>query len=210
MQRPAVGSRTVLPRPRLARALTAWLLAVTYLAAGLSAGLTACASAGVVGGAYYAPQYSWSEFYAVTDGRDFQVIVSGNPFPGLTEADVKRRLLPVMQANKPRPNLTFTYQAPVELPRPYYRMVLVFNAANDLTAERVCAGEIRHRREPARPFDLFAVYCRSEQVMSYTTAWTEATGPDDPRVAQLFAQLFLVLYPDYPLFRRGLRPFMRW
>jgi hypothetical protein len=172
--------------------------------------LMGCAQSGVIGGAYYAPQYDWSEFFAVTDGRNFQVIVSGNPFPALTEAEVKRRLLPVMQANKPRPDLTFTYDAPPETPRPYYRLVLVFNAANDLNASRVCAGEIRHKQEPARPFDLYAIYCRDDLVLSYTTAWTTASSPEDPQVGQLFAQLFLVLFPDTPLMRRPfVRPFMR-
>jgi len=175
----------------------------------LAAVLAGCATSGVIGGAYYAPQYSWSEFYAVTDGRNFQVVVSGNPFPALTPVEFQRRFLPVMQANKPRPNLTFTYDPPPELPHPYYRLVLVFNAANDLTADRVCAGEVWHKPEATRPFDLFAIYCRNDQVMSYTTAWTEATGPDDPRVGQLMAQLFLVLFPDYPLLRRGpIRPVM--
>jgi len=174
--------------------------------------LVGCAPGGpIIGGAYYAPEYDWSEFFAVTDGRNFQVILSGNPFPALPEAEVKRRLLPVMQAAKPRPNLTFTYAAPPEVPHPDYRLVLIFNAANDLNANRVCAGEIRHKPEPTRAFDLYAVYCRNDLPLSYTTAWTDATSPDDPRVGQLFAQLFLVLFPDQPLFRRGpLRPFMRW
>ena len=171
-----------------------------------------CAQGGVIGGAYYAPQYDWAEFFAVADGRNFQVIVSGNPFPSLAEPEMKRRLLPVMQASKPRPNLTFTYEAPPETPRPDYRMVLVFDAANDLNASRVCAGEIRHKPEPTRTFDLYAVYCRDDLVLSYTTAWTTATGPEDPRVGALLAQLFLVLFPDTPLLlRRGpLAPFRRW
>jgi hypothetical protein len=174
--------------------------------------LLGCAAGGpVIGGAYYAPEYDWSEFFAVTDGRNFQVVMVGNPFPALPEAEVRRRLLPVMQAAKPRPNLTFTYEAPPERPRPYYRLVLIFNAANDLNADRVCAGEIRQKPEPTRAFDLYAIYCRNELPLSYTTAWTQATGPDDPRVEQLFAQLFLVLFPDQPLFRRGPIPvpFMR-
>ncbi|MFO1082329.1 MAG: hypothetical protein U1E23_17085 [Reyranellaceae bacterium] len=175
------------------------------VAATLAATLAACAagSGGVIGGAYYAPQYSWSEFFAATDGRNFQVVEDGNPFPALPADEVRRRLLPVMQANKPRPNLTFTYRPPPEPPRPDYRLVLVFDAGLDLTADRVCAGQVWHNPRPTRPFDLFAVYCRNDQVMSYTTAWTPADGPDDPRVGQLFAQLFLVLFPDYPLFRRG-------
>ena len=176
----------------------------------LAAALAGCATGGTIGGAYYAPEYSWSEFYAVTDGRNFQVIVSGNPFANLTEAEFKRRFLPVLQASKPRPNLTFTYQPPPEPPHPYYRVVLVFNAANDLTAARVCAGQIWHKPEATRPFDLFAVYCRNDQVLSDTTGWTAASNPDDPRVGQLMAQLFLVLFPDYPLFRRGPLPRLRW
>src|SRR5207237_57769 len=77
--------------------------------------------------------------------RNFQVVMAGTPFPNLPPADVQRALLPVMQAAKPRPNLTFTYADPPERPRPYYRMVLVFDAANDLTAMSVCAGTIRHK-----------------------------------------------------------------
>ncbi len=186
----------------LARPILALLVAASSL--------VGCAQSGVIGGADYAPQYDYGEFFAVTDGRNFQVIVSGNPFPGLPEAEMKRRLLPVMQANKPRPNLTFTYQAPPERPHPDYRMVLVFNAANDLTAARVCAGEVWHKPAAARPFDLFAVYCRDDLALSQTTAWTMANGPDDPAVGQLFAQLFLVLFSDMPPRRFRPRPFMRW
>jgi hypothetical protein len=62
--------------------------------------LVGCAQSGVIGGADYAPQYEYGEVFAATDGRNFQVIVSGNPFPGPTEAEMKRRLLSVMQANR--------------------------------------------------------------------------------------------------------------
>ena len=60
-----------------------------------------------------------------------------------------------MQAAKPRPNLTFTYADPPEPPHPYYRMVLVFDAANDLTAMSVCAGEYPPQAAGCRP----AVQC---------------------------------------------------
>jgi len=113
-----------------------------------------------------------------------------------------------MQMAKPRPDLTFTYADPPEPPRPYYRLVLVFDAANDLTAARVCAGEIRHKPPVAgRPFDVFAVYCRNDLALSFTTAWTDATSPDDPRTGALFAQLFLVVFSDAPRRRFGL-PFV--
>jgi hypothetical protein len=176
--------------------------------------LGACASSTspVIGGADYAPQYDFGEFFAATDRKTFRVIVSGNPFPQLSQQEMQRRLLPVMQANRPRPRLTFTYDVPAELPRPDYRLVMVFDAANDLTAARVCAGEIRHRPRPPEPsgrFAVFAVYCRNDEALSQTTATTPATGPEDPRVGQLLSQLFLVLFTDAPMIGRPRFPFMR-
>jgi hypothetical protein len=164
----------------------------------------------VVGGFDYAPQYDFSEFYAATDRKTFRVIVAGNPFPQLAQAEMQRRLLPVMQANRPRPRLTFTYDVPAETPRPDYRLVLVFDAVNDLTAARVCAGEIRLRPrtpEPAGRFAVFGVYCRNDQALSQATASTPATGPEDPRVGQLLSQLFLVMFTDAPMAGRPRFPF---
>jgi hypothetical protein len=174
--------------------------------------LPGCAQGvGMIGGADYAPAYDYGEFFAATDGRNFQVIMAGAPFPGLPADEVKRRLLPVMQANKPRPNLTFTYAAPPEPLHPDYRMVLVFDAANDLTAARVCAGQFQHKPPlQSRPFNVFAVYCRNDAALSQTTAWTAATGPDDPRVGALFAQLFLVLFDDSLARRWRFSPFYPW
>ena len=44
--------------------------------------LPVAAFAGVIGGTYYAPQYDFREFFAATDGRNFQVILAGNPLDG--------------------------------------------------------------------------------------------------------------------------------
>jgi hypothetical protein len=156
--------------------------------------LAACASSSspVVGGTDYAPQYDFSEFYAATNNKTFRVVVAGNPFPQMAPQEMQQRLLPVMQANRPRP-------------RPDYRLVLVFDAANDLTAARVCAGEIRLKpqaSEPAGRLSVFGIYCRNDQVLSQTTATTAASSPEDPRVGQMFSQLFLVLFSDAP-FRRS-------
>lgn len=171
---------------------------------GLVALPVAAASAAVIGGTYYAPQYDFGEFFAATDHRNFQVILAGNPFPAVDPNTVANALLPAMQAAKPRPALTFTYDAPVERPRPDYRLVLVFNAANDLNSSAVCNGTIRVK--PGRPglLNLYAVYCRNDQVMSETTAWTLATGPTDPRVDGLFRQLFQVVFSDSPALKPNL------
>ena len=161
--------------------------------------LAACApGAGSIGGADYDPAYDFSEFYRVTDGQTFHVIVAGNPFPTIAPDDMRRRLLPVMQANRPRPRLTFTYAAPPEPQHPDYRMVLVFDAANDLTAQRVCANQIRVKPEPSGRLSVFAVYCRNDQALSQAVASATAASPEDPRVGALFQQLFLVLFTDTP------------
>jgi hypothetical protein len=171
--------------------------------AGLSF-LPATASSATIGGTYYAPQYDFAEFFAATDHRNFQVVLAGNPLPGSDSQAVARDLLPVMQAAKPRPALTFTYDAPVERPRPDYRLVLVFDAANDLNSNAVCNGAIRLKQGRPGVFNLYAVYCRNDQVMSETTAWTPASGPTDPRIDGLFRQLFQVVFSDSPALRPNL------
>lgn len=183
-------------------------LALMLLGAVLSA-RTPPVGAQTVGGADYAPQYDYSEFWAATDGRQFRVVIAGNLFPSRAIEDVKRRLLPIMQANKPRPNLTFTYERPAEESRPDYRVVLVFDPANDLTAARVCSGQFFFKPPiPGRVY-VFGVYCRNDLALSQTTAWTEAANPDDPRLGPLFAQLFLVLFDDSPRHRWRDSPFFR-
>jgi hypothetical protein len=165
---------------------------------------------GSIGSIDYAPEYDYGEFYAVTNNKTFRVVISGNPFSSLSQEEMQRRLLPVMQANKPQPNLRFTYATPAEEPHPDYRLVLVFDAANDLTAARVCANQIRHKGMPTRPFDLFAVYCRNDLALSQSTTWTPATGPEDPRVGQLFSHLFMVMFNPFRRPRPHPFPFIRF
>lgn len=155
------------------------------------------AFAATIGGTYFAPQYDFREFWAATDGRQFQVVLDGNPFPGIDPAIVARDLLPMMQSAKPRPALTFTYAEPTPPPRPNYRLVLIFDPANDLNADPVCAGaQIRHRPQQPGRFYVYAIYCRNDRMLSYTTAWTDASGPTDPRIERLFRELFRVIFSE--------------
>jgi hypothetical protein len=164
--------------------------------AGLIA-LPAIAVAATIGGTYYMPQYDWQDFWAATDGKQFPVILQGSAFPGVDPETVARALLPAMQAAKPRPALTFTYARPSPPPRPDYRLVLVFDPASNLNAYPVCAGADM-RFGPNRPgvFYVYAIYCRNDQPLSFTTAWTAATGPTDPRIDRLFRELFQILFND--------------
>ena len=156
----------------------------------------AMASAAVIGGANYAPEYDYGEFFSIADHHDFKVVLAGNPFPGRGLGSVARDLLPLMQAAKPRPALTFAYDVEVARDQPDYRLMLVFDAANDLAGEEVCNGASRFK--PGRPglFNAYVVYCRNDKVMSETTVWTPASSANDPRVAELFRELFMVVFPD--------------
>jgi len=170
--------------------------------------LAACApGSGSVGGADYDPAYDFSEFYRVTNGRTFRAIVAGNPFPSIRPEETRERLLPVMQANRPRPRLTFTYATSAETPHPDYRLVLVFDAANDLTAARVCVDQIRTKPEFSGKIAVFGVYCRNDSALSQAVATTTASTPEDPNMGRLLGQLFLVLFTEVPPIDRPRFPF---
>ncbi len=156
----------------------------------------AMAAAAVIGGTNYASQHDYREFFSITDHHDFKVVLEGNPFLGSDMGTVARGLLPAMQAAKPRPALTFTYDVAPVKDQPDYRLVLVLDAANDLNSKEVCNGVSRFN--PGRPglFHAYAVYCRNDMPMSETTAWTPASSSSDPQVAELFRELFMVVFPD--------------
>lgn len=165
--------------------------------------LPVAALATTIGGTQYAPQYDYREFFTAADGKPFRVVLLGNPFPGLPLEQVAGPLLSQMQANRPQPRLTFTYEQPAEPPRPDYRLVLMADPANDMGAYSVCAGvKPRFRANAPGRVYMQAVYCRNDLALSQTTVWTDATGPDDPRMGELFRELFRVVFSD----AMGLRP----
>ena len=176
----------------------------TMVATALAAAtLPVAALSATIGGTDYAPQYDYHEFFTAADGKPFRVVLLGAPFAGIPAELAAGPLLVQMQAAKPPPRLTFTYDVPAERPRPDYRMVLMFDAANDFGAAAVCTGD-KPRFKPGTPgrFKLFAIYCRNDLALSQTTAWTDAGGPNDPRIGALFRELFPVLFSD----AMGLRP----
>ena len=55
-----------------------------------------------------------------------------------------------------------------------------------------------------QPSMVYAVYCRNDRPLSETTAWTPASGSNDPRVGQLFKELFQVVFNDSQTLRPSL------
>jgi len=163
-----------------------------------SAVLPLMGNAATLGGTNYAIQYEYRDFYIAADNKPFRVELLGNPFPGMSPEEFARRLLPVMQANKPPPRLTFTYDSPAELQHPDYRLMLVFDAANDLGAESVCRGAKRFKPGVPGQVNVFAVYCRNDQALSEVTGWTNATKPDVPEMGELMKDVFNVVFDRSP------------
>jgi hypothetical protein len=164
------------------------------LAIALGTAAPVAAHAATLGGWNYAIQYDYFDFFAATDNKPFRVELVGNPYPSMPMDEVARRLLPVMQANKPPPNLTFTYDKPVEPQHPDYRLMLVFNPANDLSSANVCNGD--KRLKPGKPGKVyvFAVYCRNDLALSEVTGWTSSAAPDDAAMGDLMKEVFAVVF----------------
>jgi hypothetical protein len=171
----------------------------TIAAFAAAASLPFCVQAATLGGADFATQYDYREFYTATDNKTFRVVLLGNPFPNMDMGEVARRLLPVMQANKPEPRLTFTYDVPVEPPHPDYRLVLVFDAASNLSADAVCKGAkpTFSQGTPGR-VKMFSIYCRNDQFLAQILATTDATSPADPAMASMFRELFSAMFSRMP------------
>ena len=154
--------------------------------------LGACTGSAVsVSSEDYAIPYDYSEFRAATDGRDCPVSIVGNPFPDVSPEEVSRRLLLSMQANKPRPRLTFTLGQQAS-----YRLALVFDPASDANAAKACKGDARVGAHVAGKIVLFAVYCRNDLPMSQAVGRTTAMSPEDPAGGQLFSDVFQTVFTD--------------
>jgi hypothetical protein len=177
-------------KPKIIAALLAFALPATALAA--------------VSGANYATQYDFDELRAFTDGKPLRVEIMGQPpFAGVAADDAARQMLPMIQAGRPqRLRAIFTYDKPAERPRPEYRLVLVFDSADNLNSSAVCAGQPRHKPPIGGKVNIFAVYCRNDQMMSETTGWTDASGQNDPRLGRLFFDLMSTVFND----AQGLKP----
>jgi hypothetical protein len=174
----------------------------SLLALAMSTSAIAAAAIAAVGGANYAGQYDFDELRAATHGKPMRVEMHGNPFPGIAVDDVARQMLQMIQAAQPqRLQAIYTFDKAIERPRPEYRLVLVFDAANNLNSSTACAGTARHK--PGKPghVHVFAVYCRNDQVMSETTAWTDAGGPGDPRLGQMLFDTLSTVFSNSPALR---------
>jgi len=155
--------------------------------------------------------YSYQEYQAAADGRDFLVEVRGVPFSGISQEAFDPALMQVLRSARPsRPAANFTTQRGGPSMVPAYRLVLVFNPARNLAHETQCRAleSVRPGPPPSGPVRVSIAFCRKDDLMSKAVAWTSAAGVDDPAFRQMFVELFPVMFPPRNPFIEG--PIVNW
>ncbi len=145
-------------------------------------------------------QYDYSEFYAVAGGKEFEVVLRGNPTnvpQAQFEAKLMQLLTQAMRTTNTRPTATPT----VRTRHPNYRLVLVFNLDSGELGTTLC-GDLARIVPPSGVLPgrltVAAAYCRNEDPMTEAFARTTASSLDDPAAQALFNELTSVLFPRRP------------
>ena len=155
--------------------------------------------------------YSYQEYQAAADGRDFLVEVRGVPFAGMPQEAFDQALMGVLRSARPsRPAANFTTHPGGPSMVPAYRLVVVFNPARNLAHETQCRAleSVRPGPPPSGPVRVSIAFCRKDDLMSKAVAWTTAAGVDDPAFHQMFVELFPVMFPPRNPFIEG--PIVNW
>jgi len=144
-------------------------------------------------------QYDYSEFYAIAGGKEFEVVVRGNP-TNLPQPEFEARLMQVL-AQAFRTTRTIPVNHPVAPgARPHYRLVLAFNLGSGELGRTLCGdlGRVVPGNAQAGQLSVSAAYCRNADPMTEAFAWTGAASLEDPSAQRLFSELISVLFPTRP------------
>ncbi len=133
--------------------------------------------------------------------RDLQLVVIGNPFPGIAygafqhavEADLQAQAVAGRAATHPT-------LSPGPTGKPLYRLVYAFGQPNPIYGNVLC--QIDPNRPwpvpPAPTVTATAAFCVGGEAETFISGDTPAGGPDDPRFVQLARQMMdNVFRPDF-------------
>ena len=154
--------------------------------------LAAPAGAATLTGEEIFGPYSWNEFVSVVSRGPLAVVSRGAP-QGFEEAQFAREVLPAVQAARPHNAATFALSDATS----GYRLVLVFDAGVNATAENICAdlGRVARSTPSAGAVRVSLVYCRGAQPLTAAVGVASASGPTDPAVGQLFREALPIMFP---------------
>jgi hypothetical protein len=138
------------------------------------------------------PLYSSSEFFAAADGRDLRTTIQGNPF-GTPAFD--RAVTAIMTSTPVGPKTRFTTNPGPSANRDY-SVTLVFNPSPDLLAVDLCNAQSIPTAAAKRPIVARAAFCAAGGEASAVSGYLDqATGPEDPKFADLIRDMTLRLFP---------------
>lgn len=160
--------------------------------------LPGAASAATITDEYVFHQYDPGEVRAMTQDRDFPVVVIGNPTTA-PQTVFESRLMQIL-----RQDLQGLRTRPTTMPVADnwgYRLVLMFNTDSGALGRTLCGDLTSVAAVPATgdgEMKVSAALCRGKDPMSAAFARSGATSLDDPSAGQTFAELTAVLFPNRP------------
>ncbi|QQS12497.1 MAG: hypothetical protein IPK81_24005 [Rhodospirillales bacterium] len=181
-------------------------IAAALIAATSAVSAAAPASAAVITSAGAESPYSYQEYVAAADGREFPVELHGDVFPGASSDALAPAVLRIMdQARPASPATRFARAGTMPAGSPDYRLVIVFGPARNLSHHTLCAAPQKIAHEPVKEGQarLSIAFCRGTDLMSRAVATTAARNVDDPAFRQMFVELFPVLFPKRNPFMNG-------
>ena len=174
----------------MARFVTA---AAPALALTFALALSACSGSRVVSD-NVSTAYSPLEFSSAAGGRDLATEVYGNPFP-IDQSSFDQTVTDLMQGKHFGPPTHFT-TTPNESANRRYKVVMVFNPAENIANPQICGGgPITTDKRPGQPIRLQAAFCRGGTLTS-TNGWAPAVAsPQDPAFRSLITDTTFELFP---------------
>ncbi len=172
----------------------------------LGRGVLAAGIAALVAGCSVPTTYKWDyqQFsrsklaYAAKEGA-MPTEIRGNPF-NAPKAEVDATILETMYKSHFGPPVPFVSQVPEDFRSPY-RVVMLFDPKETMTAHELCTGEPEAGDPDAQTIKVAAAFCAQD--IHETSIWgtvPRSSGPNDPEfqalIRKMTNQLFPVLEPN--------------
>jgi hypothetical protein len=159
------------------------------------AGLAACSTATSTGPVAIAPSYDRAYISDVAERGGMPLVLRGDPFPG-NNASFTREVAGALTESHFGPDFT-VFADPAEAPDGSAKTVLVVNADRRVNSGTVCGTETSGNpvgSDGALEFTI--AFCSANQRLSSMRGrLANLAGPKDPRIADLFRQVGIQLYP---------------
>lgn len=137
-----------------------------------------------------------SEFAFGASGGVMPVIVVGNPFPPLPQAEVAQAVVDAMQGNVPGTGVSFALASVQEVPAGY-AVVVLLNASPGTSANLLCGRRADFPTPGSwRGASVLIAFCGNADARSWAFSSSgEVESPDDPLFRRLIARTTLAMLP---------------